>query len=168
MMASLVSSWKSQRHLDFKCPQCIFLILRPGILPEFLLRDWCHSSILFYKTGNLASFSTPPLCPGHYQVMSTFPSKYLWIFSVSSQTPSYPISFIYTVANASDWPSHFYFWTTNLSSHCSPISVENNNKKLDDISLKVSSKHFQIFRKSSLSKQWEHWQAFRKLTFSEF
>ena len=84
MMASLVSSWKSQRHLDLRCPRCIFLILWPGILPGFLLRDWYHPSILFCKTGNLASFSAPPLYPGHYQVMSAVPSKYLWIISMPS------------------------------------------------------------------------------------
>lgn len=84
MMASLVSSWKSQRHLDLRCPQCVFLLLWPGILPGFLLRDWYHPSILFCKTGNLASFSAPPLYPGHYQVMSAVPSQYLWIVFMPS------------------------------------------------------------------------------------
>lgn len=31
-------SWKYQRHLDFRCPKCMLLMLRLGIFPEFLLR----------------------------------------------------------------------------------------------------------------------------------
>lgn len=88
MKASLVSSWKSQRYLDFKCPKCMVFIRRPGILPEFLFRDWYHPSILFYRTGDMASFSASALCPGHYQVMAIVPSKCLRIFSVPS--PCYP------------------------------------------------------------------------------
>lgn len=137
MKASLVSSWKSQRHLGFKCPKCMLLILRPGILPEFLFRDWYHPSILSCRTGDLASFSASLLYPGHYEVVPIVPSQCLRIIPVPSHchphvhtTPCLPPVLLQT---ALVWFSHLGFGTMNLPCpQCSLSNVENSNKQTDD------------------------------------
>lgn len=146
MMASLLSSWKSQRHLDFKCCQCMFLILKPGPLP---VSEWSHPSILFYKTGSLASFTAPPLYPGHYQVMSAVPSKYLWIISVPSyhdlQVQGAQISYLYYCK--CKWLA-LSLLKPELT-FCSAVLSRVENNKSDNVILH-SREYFQDFPKSFL------------------
>ena len=117
--------------------------------PSSSLRDWSHPSILFYKTGSLASFTAPPLYPGHYQVLSAVPSKYLWIISVPSycdlQVQGAPDLLPVLLQMQIIGPLTFEAWTSLL---CSVVlSRVENNKKSDNVIL-YSREHFQDFPKS--------------------
>lgn len=147
MMASLLSSWKSQRHLDFKCCQCMFLILKPGPLPVSETGP-THPSCSTRQEAWHHSLHHPciqVITKSCQQFLLNICESFLCHLTVISRS-KVPRSLTCTIANANDWPSHF--WSLNFPSVLQSLSRVENNKS-DNVILH-SREYFQDFPKSFL------------------
>lgn len=107
---------KSQRHLD-SVLQSVFLVLRPGILPGFLPRDWCHLSILLCRMGNWHHSLHHSCIQGITKLCQQFLLNISEFFLYHLQVQTTLCLSLLLLQTAANWLCPFCFWTVTLPLH---------------------------------------------------